>query len=48
MERPELKTVIAGLQDQGYRTGRAYPGERMPHIQKPAVAVALQKEESGS
>ena len=48
MERPELKTVIAGLQDQGYRTGRAYPGDRMPHIQKPAVAVALQKEESGS
>lgn len=48
MERPELKNVIAGLQEQGYRTGRAYPGERMPHIQKPAVAVALQKEESGS
>lgn len=48
MERPELKTVIAGLQDQGYRTGRAFPGERMPHIQRPAVAVALQKEESGS
>ena len=48
MERPELNTVIAGLQDQGYRTGRAFPGERMPHIQKPAVAVALQKEESGS
>ena len=48
MERPELKTVIAGLQEQGYRTGRAFPGERTPHIQKPAVAVALQKEESGS
>ena len=48
MERPELKTVIAGLQDQGYRTGRAFPGERMPHIQRPAVAVALQKEEAGS
>lgn len=48
MERPELKTVIEGLQEQGYRTGRAFPGERMPHIQKPAVAVALQKEESGS
>ena len=48
MERPELNTVIAGLQEQGYRTGRAFPGERMPHIQKPAVAVALQKEESGS
>ena len=48
MERPELKTVIAGLQGQGYRTGRAFPGERMPHIEKPAVAVALQKEESGS
>ena len=48
MERPELKTVIAGLQEQGYRTGRAFPGERMPHIQRPAVAVALQKEESGS
>ena len=48
MERPELKTVIEGLQEQGYRTGRAFPGERTPHIQKPAVAVALQKEESGS
>lgn len=48
MERPELKTVIAGLQEQGYRTGRAFPGERTPHIQKPAVAVALQKEEAGS
>ena len=48
MERPELKAVIAGLQEQGYRTGRAFPGERTPHIQKPAVAVALQKEESGS
>lgn len=48
MERPELNTVIAGLQREGYRTGRAFPGERMPHIQKPAVAVALQKEASGS
>lgn len=48
MERPELRAVIEGLQQQGYRTGRAFPGERMPHIQKPAVAVALQKEESGS
>lgn len=48
MERPELNAVIAGLQREGYRTGRAFPGERMPHIQKPAVAVALQKEASGS
>lgn len=40
--------MIAGLQREGYRTGRAFPGERMPHIQKPAVAVALQKEASGS
>lgn len=48
MERPELNSVIIGLQEQGYRTSRAFPGERMPHIQKPAVAVALQKEESGS
>ena len=48
MERPELNTVIAGLQREGYRTGRAFPGERMPHIQKPAVAVALQKDASGS
>lgn len=48
MERPELTTVITGLQEQGYRAARAFPGERMPHIQKPAVAVALQKEESGS
>lgn len=48
MERPEITAVIDGLQGQGYRTGRAFPGERMPHIQRPAVAVALQKEESGS
>lgn len=48
MERPELNSVIDGLQEQGYRTSRAFPGERMPHIQRPAVAVALQKEESGS
>lgn len=48
MERPGLNSVIVGLQEQGYRTSRAFPGERMPHIEKPAVAVALQKEESGS
>ena len=48
MERPGLNSVIDGLQEQGYRTSRAFPGERMPHIEKPAVAVALQKEESGS
>ena len=48
MGRPDLKKVIDGLQEQGYRTDRAFPGERMPHIQKPAVAVALQKEEETS
>ncbi len=48
MGRPDIAEVIKKLQAQGYRTARAFPGERMPHIQKPAVAVALQKEETAS
>ena len=46
MGRPDITDVIGKLQERGYRTARAFPGKRMPHIQKPAVAVALQKEAS--
>lgn len=41
MERPELTAVVDKLTERGYRAARAWPGTRMPHIQKPAVAVAL-------
>ena len=46
MGRPDLEDVIEVLQAAGYRTGRAFPGKRMPAIQVPAVTVALQKDEA--
>ncbi len=38
--------VVALLTEAGFRSARGYPGERMPMIQKPAVAVNPQKEDS--
>ena len=48
MGRPDITAVIQKLQEHGYRTARAFPGVKMPHIQKPAVAVALHKEQADS
>ena len=48
MGRPDVTEVIRSLQEMGYRTARAFPGVKMPHIQKPAVAVALHEERSQS
>ena len=48
MGRPDITAVIGKLQQRGYRTARAFPGVKMPHIQKPAVAVALHEERSES
>ena len=45
MGRPDITDVIELLQTAGYRTGRAFPGKRMPAIQVPAVTVAVQKDE---
>lgn len=44
MGRPDVAEVTAALLKAGLRAARAYPGERMPHIQRPVVAVALQKD----
>ena len=44
MERTNIDVLIDELRGQHYRAGRAFPGERMPHIQNPAVTVALEKE----
>lgn len=46
MGRPDITNVIRVLQEAGFRAGRAYPGQRMPRLQQPAVAVALQKDET--
>lgn len=48
MGRPDITAVIRKLQQEGYRAARAFPGVKMPHIQKPAVAVALHEERSES
>lgn len=44
MGQPDITAVIRKLQQEGYRADRAFPGVKMPHIQKPAVAVALHEE----
>ena len=44
MGRTNIDVLIDELRGQNYRAGRAFPGERMPHIQNPAVTVALEKE----
>lgn len=46
MGRPDINGIIQLLQTSGFRAGRAYPGKRMPAIQVPAVAVAVQKDET--
>lgn len=48
MGRPGITEVIDRLREDGYRAARAFPGATMPHIQQPAVAVALQEEQSQS
>ena len=48
MGRPNLKYVIKHLQEAGFRTGRAYPGVRMPTIQVPAVTVSIERDEGPS
>lgn len=45
MGRHSVEDVVRILHEAGFRTGRAYPGHRMPHIQIPSVAVAVQKED---
>lgn len=45
MGRYSVEKVIRILYEAGYRVGRAYPGGRMPHIQVPSVAVAVQRED---
>ena len=47
MGQPDVTAVIRKLQQEGYRADRAFPGVKMPHIQKPAVAVALHEECEG-
>lgn len=47
MGQPGIDEVIQALREAGFRAARAYPGERMPHIQVSAVAVALHEKLAG-
>ena len=42
-----VETVFAGLTAAGLRAAAAYPGEKMPYLAAPAVAVGLEKVENG-
>lgn len=42
-----VDTVVDGLTEAGLRAAAAYPGEKMPHLTAPAVAVGLEKVENG-
>ena len=48
MGRPSLNFVIKKLQEAGFRTGRAFPGTKMPCIQVPAVTLAIHRDEGVS
>lgn len=42
-----VENVISGLTAAGLRAAAAYPGEKMPYLAAPAVAVGLEKVEKG-
>lgn len=42
-----VDTVLTGLTGAGLRAAAAYPGEKMPYLAAPAVAVSLEKVEQG-
>lgn len=42
-----VENVIAAMTAAGLRAAAAYPGEKMPHLAAPAVAVGLEKVENG-
>lgn len=42
-----VDTVVDGLSEAGLRAAAAYPGEKMPQLSAPVVAVGLEKVENG-
>lgn len=48
MGKLTVQEVVALISGAGFRCARGYPGERMPQIQKPAVAVNPEREDASS
>lgn len=46
MGYPEVAQVVYWLKNAGYRAARGFPGEHMPRIEWPAVAVSLYSADS--